>query len=119
MLVRTFAQLSDHVARISGHPIAFGLACVSMLVWLATGPVFGFSETWQLIVNTSTSVVTFLMVFVIQNSQNRDSSALQAKLDELIRGTASHQSLVGIETLTQDEIEEIKARREASHASQR
>jgi low affinity Fe/Cu permease len=74
-----------------------------------TGPLFHFSDTWQLIINTSTSVITFLMVFVIQNTQNRDGAAIQAKLDELIRVSAARNTLIGIETLTQEEIEEIRA----------
>jgi low affinity Fe/Cu permease len=77
--------------------------------WALTGPLFHFSDTWQLIINTSTTIVTFLMVFVIQNTQNRDGAVIQAKLDELIRVTAARNTLIGIETLTQDEIEEIRA----------
>ena len=76
--------------------------------WAVTGPLFGFSDTWQLVINTSTSIITFLMVFVIQNTQNRDGAAIQAKLDELIRVSAARNTLIGIETLTEDEIEAIK-----------
>src|SRR5437016_14143101 len=90
-------------------PCAFALCFVSMLLSAATGPVFHFSDTWQLIINTSTTIITFLMVFVIQNTQNRDGAAIQAKLDELIRVSAARNTLIGIETLTQDEIEEIRA----------
>jgi low affinity Fe/Cu permease len=78
------------------------------VLWLATGPVFAYSDTWQLVMNTWTNVVTFLMVFLIQNSQNRDSSALQAKIDELIRSSAARNTFVGIEQLTPEEIDEIR-----------
>jgi low affinity Fe/Cu permease len=77
--------------------------------WALSGPLFNFSDTWQLVINTSTTIVTFLMVFVIQNTQNRDGAAIQAKLDELIRVSAARNTLIGIETLTQDEIEEIRS----------
>ena len=79
-----------------------------MLVWAVTGPLFGFSDTWQLVINTGTTIVTFLMVFLIQNSQNRDSAAIQVKLDELIRVSAARNSLVGIEHLTDEELQDIR-----------
>jgi low affinity Fe/Cu permease len=79
-----------------------------VVVWLATGPIFHYSDTWQLVMNTWTNVITFLMVFLIQNSQNRDSGAIQIKLDELIRVSEGRNSFVGIENLTSDQIEEIK-----------
>ena len=81
---------------------------MTVVAWMATGPFFSYSDTWQLVMNTWTNVATFLMVFLIQNSQNRDSSALQAKLDELIRTSAARNSLVGIERLTPEEIETIR-----------
>ena len=110
-IAETFAEVADFTARASGRPIVFTIVAVSIAVWLLTGPVFGFSDAWQLIANTSTNVITFLMVFVIQNSQNRDTAAIQAKLNELIRTTDGHESLVGVEDRTQDEIEHIKAER--------
>jgi low affinity Fe/Cu permease len=89
--------------------LAFVVALLIIVVWAITGPLFHFSDTWQLIINTSTTIITFLMVFVIQNTQNRDGAAIQAKLDELIRVSSARNTLIGIETLTQEEIEEIRA----------
>jgi low affinity Fe/Cu permease len=86
---------------------------LSIVVWIASGPVFGFSDTWQLIINTSTTIITFLMVFLIQNSQNRDNAALQVKLDELIRVSTVQNMFVGIEKLTDEELEEIRRKCEA------
>lgn len=110
-LTKSFSALADNTARIVGKPIVFIGICSITAMWLLTGPVFGWSEKWQLVANTVTSVVTFLMVFVIQDSQNRDSSAIQTKLDELIRIISPTSNLAGIEDLTQDEIELIKERR--------
>jgi low affinity Fe/Cu permease len=106
---RVFADLATATAQYSGRPLTFFAALLVIIVWAITGPLFKFSDTWQLIINTGTTVVTFLMVFVIQNTQNRDGAALQTKLDELIRVSAARNSLIGIETLTQDEIEEIRS----------
>jgi len=106
---RTFADIATTIAQGSGRPVTFIVALVAILVWAVTGPLFHFSDTWQLIINTSTTIITFLMVFVIQNTQNRDGAAIQAKLDELIRVSSARNSLIGMETLTQDEIEEIRA----------
>ena len=91
-------------------PGAFLVVCLLTIVWLIAGPIYHWSDAWQLVANTVTNVVTFIMVFVIQNSQNRDNAALQAKLDELIRSSAAKNELVGIEKLTQEEIESIKHR---------
>ena len=106
---RTFADIATTIAHESGRPITFVGALLVIAAWAVTGPVFHYSDTWQLIINTSTTIITFLMVFVIQNTQNRDGAAIQAKLDELIRVSAARNTLIGIETLTQDEIEEIRA----------
>ena len=118
---RLFGRLANAVARAAGRPAAFVLAGGVIVVWGSTGPVFGFSDTWQLIINTGTTIVTFLMVFLIQNSQNRDNAAIQVKLDELIRVSRVKNMFVGIEHLTDDEIEELRdkceARAKRSHAA--
>src|SRR6201987_4251737 len=106
---RLFADLATAVAYQSGRPATFFFTAIVILAWAITGPIFHYSDTWQLIINTGTTIVTFLMVFVIQNTQNRDGAAIQAKLDELVRVSAARNTLIGIETLTQDEIEEIRA----------
>lgn len=105
---RLFDELAAKVARWTGRPLAFGLALLVILVWAVTGPIFQYSDTWQLIINTGTTIVTFLMVFLIQNSQNRDSAAIQVKLDELIRVGEVRNDFVGIEHLTEEEIEELR-----------
>lgn len=107
---RFFQSFARSSARATGHSLAFGLALGLLLLWVATGPFFHFSDTWQLVINTATSVATFLMVFVIQNTQNRDSEALQLKLDELIRvNRRAHNALLDIEELTEQELDQIKA----------
>src|SRR3954469_14536691 len=92
----------------AGHPMTFSTAVGLIVVWAATGPIFQYSDTWQLIINTGTTIVTFLMVFLIQNSQNRDGAAIQVKLDELIRVSAAKNFFVGIEHLTDEEIERLR-----------
>jgi low affinity Fe/Cu permease len=106
-LSKRFAHLASAVAHEVGRPAAFVLCVLVVVLWAATGPVFGFSDTWQLIINTGTTIVTFLMVFLIQNTQNRDGRAIQAKLDELILVGAAHNHFVGIEHLSDEEIDEI------------
>ena len=105
-----FSKFANRAAAATGHPLAFGLAFLTIVVWGVTGPVFGYSDTWQLVINTGTTIVTFLMVFLIQNAQNRDGKALQIKLDELIRAIdGAHNALLDLEQLSDDDIE--KARR--------
>ncbi len=106
---RAFADIASTIDQLSGRPLTFLVALLIIAAWAISGPLFNFSDTWQLIINTSTTIITFLMVFVIQNTQNRDGAAIQVKLDELIRVSAARNTLIGIETLTQDEIEEIRA----------
>jgi low affinity Fe/Cu permease len=105
-----FVRFANRVAETSGYPSVFAVAVSMVLVWLATGPIFRFSDTWQLIMNTLTSVITFLMVFLIQTSQNRDSTALQAKLDELIRASSAQNLFVGLEQMSTEEIAKNSAR---------
>lgn len=104
-----FNRSAKWVARATGHPSGFALAVLVVLVWLTTGPLFRFSDTWQLVINTATTIVTFLMVFLIQNTQNRDSEAMQLKLDELIRATAgAHTALLDIEELSEADLDRMK-----------
>lgn len=110
MLDRIFTVIAGRIAAFAGQPLSFVLAVTLIVLWGATGPVFGFSDTWQLVVNTTTTIVTFLMVFLIQNSQNRDSAAMQAKLDELLRAVdEAREQFIGIEHKTDREIEKIRA----------
>jgi len=106
-----FAQGCNKVARATGHPVTLVLAIATVLGWAALGPAFGFSELWQLAINTGTTIVTFLMVFVIQNSQNRDTVALHLKIDELIRANdAARNSVLCIEDLTLEELDVLRER---------
>jgi len=115
---RLFNQIAGSVSAFAGQPHAFVLALVCVLVWAVTGPMFQYSETWQLVINTGTTIVTFLMVFLVQNSQNRDAAAMQAKLDELIRALeAARGEYIGIEHLTDREIQDIRERLEQECAS--
>jgi low affinity Fe/Cu permease len=91
-----------------GHPLAFILACLATLAWAVTGPVFNYSDTWQLVINTGTTVATFLMIFVLQHSQNRDATAIQAKLDELILVSEASNKLIRAEQLTEEEVEQLR-----------
>lgn len=108
------SNLAKHAARWTGRASCFGLAVGVVLVWLVTGPLFGFSDTWQLVINTGTTIVTFLMVFLIQNTQNRDTEAIQIKLDELIRATRRAQNtLLDLEELDQEDLDKLRREYEA------
>jgi len=110
-LADSFNRFAKSVARTTGHAASFGIAVAVILVWAVTGPLFHFSDTWQLVINTGTTVVTFLMVFLIQNTQNRDAIAMHLKLDELIRAAKGAQnSLVNLEDMTEEELEHLHRR---------
>jgi low affinity Fe/Cu permease len=102
-----FSRFASAIASASGKPVTFVAAVVLVLVWAVSGPFFNYSETWQLVINTSTTIITFLMVFVLQNSQNRDGKALQAKLDELILSSKAANKFIGIEKLDEKELREM------------
>ena len=108
-----FSDIAKVTSREVGRAWVFTLAVATIVLWAVTGPLFNFSDTWQLVINTGTTIVTFLMVFLIQNSQNRDAAAIQVKLDELIRVSKAHNSFVGVEHMTDDELEEIRAKCES------
>ena len=111
---KQFVKFATATAKVAGKPWTF-IACLSIvLIWAATGPIFKFSETWQLVINTGTTIITFLMVFLIQNTQNRDGAAMQAKLDELLHAvTAADERFIGIEHLTEKDLDKILAEVEA------
>lgn len=106
-----FSRFATRIARLVGHPYMFLTAVVLLVVWAASGPFFRYSDTWQLIINTSTTIVTFLVVFLIQNTQNRDAKALHLKLDELIRShVPAHNDMIDIENLSDEELEQLERR---------
>ena len=109
MAARLFHQFSSAVSQAAGKPVTFAIAVGLIALWAVTGPVFGFSETWQLVVNTATTIVTFLMVFVLQHTQNRDGEAVQAKLDDLILAVRKADNrLIGAEDLTGHELHKLR-----------
>ena len=110
LTARLFTTCATMVAHATGKPLAFAICLATVLVWAISGPMFGFSDTWQLVINTGTTIITFLMVFLIQNTQNRDGAAIQTKLDELIRSSAAQNRYIGIEHLTEEELEELRAK---------
>ena len=119
MFGRWFHSAARSVSRFTGSPACFALAAGSVVVWATTGPIYHYSETWQMVINTGTTIVTFLMVFLIQNAQNRDTEAIQIKLDELIRATTqAHNSLLDLEELTEADLEKFRKHycRLAQHA---
>ena len=120
---RIFSALSARIASWTGQPLAFILAVGVVLIWGVTGPLFHYSDTWQLVINTGTTIVTFLMVFLIQNTQNRDGAAMQAKLDELLHAVGeADERFIGIEHLTERELDailaEVERRALAVHAGE-
>ena len=114
-----FEHLASRVAAAAGRPMAFALALGIIVGWGLSGPLFGWSDTWQLVINTGTTIITFLMVFLIQNAQNRDAAAIQAKLDEVIRAIdGARNEFIGIEHLTEGQLEQIRSAIEADYGDE-
>src|SRR4051812_10702178 len=107
---KRFGEFASKVAHATGKPITFLLSVGLVVVWAATGPMFHYSDTWQLVINTGTTIITFLMVFLIQSTQNRDGAAIQTKLDELIRASAAQNRYIGIEDLSEEELLALRER---------
>jgi low affinity Fe/Cu permease len=105
-----FTHMANAVSKWAGHPTVFIAAGAIVLIWAVSGPVFDYSNTWQLVINTGTTIITFLMVFLIQNTQNRDNAALHSKLDEMIRASEAKNKFIGIETLPEEKIVEMHER---------
>ncbi len=115
-----YSRFAKAAAHFCGRPRVFTLAVAVIVVWVITGPMFGFSDTWQLVINTGTTIITFLMVFLIQNTQNRDTEAIQVKLDELIRATqGAHNALLDLEELEEENLDAFKAKYQALAAGAR
>lgn len=107
-LTKFFGRFSTMVTRVTGGVYAFIIAIVVVIIWATTGPIFNYSDTWQLVINTGTTIITFLMVFIIQHSQNKDTEALQLKLDELIAASRASNKLIDVEDLSDEELEKLK-----------
>ena len=115
-----YSNFAKAAAHFCGRPPVFALAVAVIAVWIVTGPIFGFSDTWQLVINTGTTIITFLMVFLIQNTQNRDTEAIQVKLDELIRATkGAHNALLDLEELEEENLDAFRAKYQALAAAAR
>ncbi len=114
-LSKAFSRFSTIVSRATGRPLTFVACVVVILAWAVSGPIFHYSDTWQLVINTGTTIITFLQVFLIQNTQNRDGAAIQAKLDELIRASAAHNRFIGVEELTEEELAEMRPDKAGTH----
>lgn len=113
-----FRKISAKISNAAGSAYTFVLALLIIIIWATTGPLFDFSDTWQLIINTGTTIITFLMVFLIQNTQNRDSKAMQLKLDELIRATRARDAFVDLEDLSDEELAQLDKEFHAIHEKQ-
>lgn len=119
-MANLYTRFAKSAAQFCGRPKVFVLAVLVIVAWVITGPLFGFSDTWQLVINTGTTIITFLMVFVIQNTQNRDTEAIQIKLDELIRATrGAHNALLNLEELDEETLDAFRRRYEALAAAAR
>ena len=112
-----FRKIANKVSQFAGSPYSFTIAFLIVVVWALSGSIFNYSDTWQLVINTGTTIVTFLMVFLIQNTQNRDSKAMQLKLDELIRASKARDTFVDLESLTDEELMEIDSEFKKIHES--